>query len=344
MAKRKFSRSQKSQKDFTLLTHKRSAKKRKNHSNKKLKDHSSLANLYRPFIKNYSDKVLSDTQIIALAKGLKHIPTPKQPPRSKLVEDFDLYARRMRIKYIMHAKKDKFNPFRLKSQWTPLDSENHKLEGYLEETKKLLCHLRYKRPLPNLTKDERNALNTLTNDTSIVIKKPDKTRGICIMSDFQYRKVGFQHLSSDHYELIPYDMTHETAQLVHNTLIDMNMNNVIDDDTFDFLNPLNKKIRTNHMYFLPKTHKPSPPNNLPFHTRPICSGTNGPTSNISTFCDYFLKPIASQQSTFVKDTTDIINKIEANTYPPDILIATIDDHVTAMYCNTVSLYKLKPLK
>ena len=77
-------------------------------------------------------------------------------------------------------------------------------------------------------------------------------------------------------------MTYETAQLVHNTLIDMNMDNVIDDDTFDFLNPLNKKIRTHHMYFLPKTRKPSPPNGLPFHTRPICSGTKGPTSNFVT--------------------------------------------------------------
>ena len=333
MTKRKLYRSQKTKKNTTLLTHQRSAKKRKNLSNKKLKDHSTLANLYRPFIKNYSDIVLSDIQIIALAKGLKHIPTPKKPLRSKLVEDFDLYARRMRIKYIMHTKKDKFNPFRLKSQWTPLDSENHKLEGYLEETKKSLCHLRYIRPQPNLTSDERNALNALTNDPSIVIKKPDKTRGICIMSDFQYRKVGFHHLSSNHYELIPNDQTHETAQLVYNTLIDMNMDNVINDDTFDFLNPLSKEIRTNYMYFLAKTHKPPPPNGLPFHTRPICSGTNGPTSNISTFCDYFLKPIASQQSTFVKDTTDIINKIEANSYPHDVLIATID--VTAMYCNII---------
>ena len=219
MTKRKFKRSHKAHKDLNLLTHQRSAKKRIKLLNKKQTDHSTLANLYRPFIKNYSNIELSDIQIIALAKGLKHIPSPKQPLRSKLVEDYNIFARRMRIKYIMHAKKGKFNPFRLKSQWTPLDSENHKLEGYLEETKKLLCHLRYKRPLPNLTNEERNALNSLSNNPSIVIKKPDKTRGICILSDFEYRKVGFEHLSSNHYELIPHDRTHETTQLVHNTLM-----------------------------------------------------------------------------------------------------------------------------
>ena len=64
----------------------------------------------------------------------------------------------------------------------------------------------------------------------------------------------------------------------------------------------------------------------------LCSGTDGPTSNIAAFFDYILKPIASQQSTFAKGTTDII-KIEANTFPPDIFTATID--VTAMSCNSI---------
>ena len=61
------------------------------------------------------------------------------------------------------------------------------------------------------------------------------------MSDFQYRKAGFQHLYSNHHELIPDDKTHETALLVYYTLIDMNMDNVVDDNTFDFLTPLTKE-------------------------------------------------------------------------------------------------------
>jgi hypothetical protein len=72
------------------------------------------------------------------------------------------------------------------------------------------------------------------------------------MSDFQYRKVGFSHLASHHYEPIPYDKTHETAQLVHNTLIDMYNSDFINDDTCDYLDPLNIDIKTNYMYFLPK--------------------------------------------------------------------------------------------
>ena len=108
--------------------------------------------------------------------------------------------------------------------------------------------------------------------------------------------------------------------------------NYINEDTCHFLDPYNFEIRTSYMYFLPKVHKP-PPENLPFHARPIISGTNGPTSKISMFCDYFLKPIASQQSTFIKDTSDIINKLEAIKYPQDIILATLD--VSAMYCNII---------
>lgn len=295
-------------------------------------DHSKLANLYKPFIKNYSDIQLSDIDIITLGKGLKFIPTPKQPHRSKLINDYHRYARRMRVSYIMHNKSKKLSPFRPKSKWEPRDSENNKLEAYLELTKHEICHARYNRPEPNISKSERNALNKLQKNTNIVIKKPDKSRGICIMSDFQYRKVGFNHLSSHHYEHIPFDKTHETATKVHNSLINMYHLKQIDENTLDYLDPQNYEIRTSHMYFLPKVHKPPPPN-LPFHARPIVSGTNGPTTKISEFCDYFLRPIASKQSTYVKDTTDIINKIEANSYPQNIILATID--VTAMYCNII---------
>ena len=331
-SQRRFKRSQtakKSNKTLSINNHKNYVKKLKTSI-----DHSKLANTYRPLITNYANINLSDLQIIALAKGLKYIPTPKHPHRSQLVEDFDNFARKMRVSYIMHDKDKKFAPFRPKSKWVPLDSENNILEEYLEQTKNEICHLRFTKQKPNLTTEERNALNELSKNHDIVIKKPDKTRGICIMSSFQYRKVGLQHLSSNHYEKIPYDKTHETAQHVYNSLVDMYNSKYINEDTCDFLDPFNSEsdIRTNYMYFLPKVHKP-PPDNLPFHARPIISGTNGPTSKISTFCDYFLKPIASQQSTYVKDTTDIINKIEANKYPPNILLATID--VTAMYCNII---------
>jgi hypothetical protein len=134
----------------------------------KMKNHSKnakLANLYRPFIKNYSNVTLSDIQIIALTKGFKHILTPKHPHRTKLTEDFDNFARKMRVSYIMHDKDKKIAPFKPKSEWVPIDSENNKLEGYLEQTKYDLCHLRFNKPEPNITKEERQALNELEKKT-----------------------------------------------------------------------------------------------------------------------------------------------------------------------------------
>lgn len=89
----------------TIKQHNKRVKKLIRKDTIKTTNHSKyakLANLYRPLIKNYSNVKLSDIQIVALNKGLKHISTPKCPHRTKLVEDFDNYARKMRVSYIMH--------------------------------------------------------------------------------------------------------------------------------------------------------------------------------------------------------------------------------------------------
>ena len=91
MAPRRFKERHKTNKQLTIRKHNKRVKK----LNKTKIDHSKLADLYRPLITNYTDIKLTDVQITALAKGLKHIPTPKHPHRSKLVEDKILIVMRV---------------------------------------------------------------------------------------------------------------------------------------------------------------------------------------------------------------------------------------------------------
>ena len=284
------------------------------------------------FVKNLSSINLTDAQISALSKGLKHIPTPKKPSRSDLIQDFSLYQRRMRIRYIMRHKKSskKCYKFKLPSEWTPADSENNTLENYLEMTKRLICHLRFEPQEYNMKPIERKALNELKNNTDIVIKKMDKGRGVTIMNRHDYVQVGLQHLDTHHYELISEDPTISTANTIYNILEELNDQEYIDDDTFIFLNPFSHEIKLSEMYFLPKLHKPKP-ENAPFEARPILSGVNSATYTISKFIDYFLAPIAESQSTYIRDSTDVITKLQKLTLPKNALLATID--VKAMYTN-----------
>ncbi len=223
-----------------------------------------------------------------------------------------------------------FHKFKLPSTWTPRDSGSQDLENYLESTKKELCHLRFKNVKHNLTRKERTALNELSRNKNITIKKMDKGRGVALMDTHDYTQTGLIHLSTHHYELIPQNLTQETANSVHEVLLEMNELNYIEDDIFFFLNPFSHDLRTSEMYFLPKLHKPPPPNGL-FEVRPIMSGVNSATYNISKFVDYFLAPIAERQSTYIRDSTDIILKLQNLTLPPNALLAAID--VKAMYTN-----------
>ena len=92
--------------------------------------------------------------------------------------------------------------------------------------------------------------------------------------------------------------------------------------------------RTPRFNGLPKIHKQYsdfPP------LRPICSGYNSCTVRISEFVDNYLKPIAQQSSSYVKDTTALLNKLRNFTISPNTtanhfrILVTMD--VTSLYPN-----------
>ena len=78
-------------------------------------------------------------------------------------------------------------------------------------------------------------------------------------------------------------------------------------------------------YTLTKIHKPNPVG------RPIISGCEGPTERISSFLDFLLQPIAKQQKSYLKDTTDFINFVEKTKVEKNTVLVSMD--VTSLYTN-----------
>ena len=77
---------------------------------------------------------------------------------------------------------------------------------------------------------------------------------------------------------------------------------------------------------LPKIHKVNNPG------RPIVSSNNHPTERISQFVDFHLKPLVFTIPSYVKDTTDFLNKLAIfNRLPDNALLVTLD--VTSLYTN-----------
>ena len=165
-----------------------------------------------------------------------------------------------------------------------------------------------------------------------MIKPFDKGRGIAILNATDYKTEILRQLNGIHYTRISVDITNETKIMVRNVIKTMASNNEIDSDTWKYLNPDNYKIRTPLIYVLPKIHK-APPPETKFVGRPIISGCNSPTEKISEFVDYFLLPIVVRQNTYLKDTMELIRKLEDLVLDQNILLVTMD--VTSMYTNIV---------
>ena len=106
---------------------------------------------------------------------------PKSQKRN-LLKDFNLLARRMRLKDIFHGKENKQHPFYVKSSWEPPVQKSVALETFLEEVKLELANSPSKRPKDNLSPYERRALHNLLGDETIIVKKADKGTTTVIMS------------------------------------------------------------------------------------------------------------------------------------------------------------------
>ena len=120
-------------------------------------------------------------------------------------------------------------------------------------------------------------------------------------------------------------MVTETNLKVKQLITELYNGDHIDDMTKKWLCQTPNPPRIPEFYTLTKIHKPSPVG------RPIVSGCDGPTEKLSSFVDKLLQPIAQQQKSYLKDTTDFVNFIENTKVPADVILVSMD--VTSLYTN-----------
>lgn len=127
---------------------------------------------------------MTTDQINLLSEGLKFIQTPvleENRIRQQLLLDFKQFARRMRLRYIVHNKESEQHPFYVKSNWEPPVQQSVALETYLEEVRVKLVEIELIKPRNNLPFKERKALRKLRSNSEIVIKKANKGTTTVIM-------------------------------------------------------------------------------------------------------------------------------------------------------------------
>ena len=295
---------------------------------------------------NLSDYILSEAECSLLSKGLKFIPTPgTRNIRRNLLCDFNELARKMRCRALFHTDGNdtKLHPLYLNTKYNPGYTSNIALENYLYATKMELCKIHVQKYRDNLTKNERAALTSLRNESSIIIKKADKSTTVVVQNRVNYMAEGLRQLNDGmHYAKVHKDRTQEIHGLVNMVVSEMHINANIDSITHRYLSKT-LTFRPGRLYLLSKIHKISVSDigkykgrealqrGMIVPGRPIISQCSSPTMPIGHFVDHFLVPLVQKQHTYVRDTKDFINKIESLHLDSDTWLVTYD--VTSMYTN-----------
>lgn len=291
---------------------------------------NKVQNAYK-FVTVWGNIELTRKEKSVLNKGLKFINQTKDIPIQSIFDGFNAFARRMRLKWLfsnrpittVHTTK-----FRNKSNFLPPKS-NPSLEHYLEKTKMHLIKeiKKIKGTPPTIRRNNvafERVLNELAKNKEIIIKKQDKGSGIVAIERKLYIEKGLEFLeNADYFEEIQNDDSINAARKISQFL---STTKEIKPDIKKYLDPIeNDQTRLADLYFLPKMHK-NPPK-----LRPICSANGTPTERIGQFLDFFLQPIVERQTTYLKDTTAVINKLENQKFPEEARIITLD--VTSLYTN-----------
>ena len=187
------------------------------------------------YIKNLYSQNITDHEINLLSKGLKFIPTPltkEQHIRRQLLQDFEQFARRMRLKYIFHGQNNKPHPYHVKSNWIPQVQPSVALESYLEEVKLQLAEIKLSQPKNNLSSKEREALQSLKRNKDLNVKKADKGSCVVIMDTENKINEGQTLLdNSKHYRPLDEPMVKETQYKVKQLIQELHENKNVDDMT-----------------------------------------------------------------------------------------------------------------
>ena len=160
-----------------------------------------------PNVIDLSTRILPKAKISLLAKGSKFFPTPTIVNKALIKEELECFGRKLRL--LWHFRNEEYittsNPFKKKSTFNPKGTDAA-IELYFSRLEEEIVAIDTKLSYSNLTKEERLVLNSLRDDTSIIIKEADMGSGVVDWDRKDYLKEAekqpgdkktYEELSSD---------------------------------------------------------------------------------------------------------------------------------------------------
>uniref|UniRef100_A0A803J933 Reverse transcriptase domain-containing protein n=1 Tax=Xenopus tropicalis TaxID=8364 RepID=A0A803J933_XENTR len=241
--------------------------------------------------------------------------------------DIHRFQRSMKLRDHFRTTSSSIDPTRFKapSQFEPPNTPKS-ITAFtrllIDETEK---HIHSRPTYPNLTSSEREAITSLSQNPNITIRPADKGGSVVIQDYSDYRQEILQQLADKTiYKRLDRDPGPTFKKTIDNSLRLGLDGGFITNDTFKFLTKEFPKCPI--FYTLPKIHKnlTTPPG------RPIVSACDSLLQPLSIYVDYYLQPIVHKMDTYIRDTGDLLVKLqELYPLPNKLLLATMD--VSSLY-------------
>ena len=244
---------------------------------------------------NLSTYKLTHAEENLLNRGLNFIPTPSREHPSHILQDFPLFDRKLRLKYFFMDKEIKQQkipkedkPFKFTTGWNPPATQDMYFDNYRKFTHQELMQelskpAKYNRF--NLTKQERKAIKSLSQNHDIIIKPADKGGAIVIQDRQKYIEECLRQLNNkEHYKRLHYNPTTEYNNKILKTLKQAITDEQIMEEEALYLFKDNPRI--SNFYTIPKIHKANNP------VRPIVNSIGSITEKLSEYVDENIKHLA----------------------------------------------------
>ena len=170
-------------------------------------------------ILNLNKYKLQPGELTLLEKGLHFIPTPSREHEAKIVQDFLLFERKLRLHHKLHKEQtqkettseeddssEEDSPHKLLRPSKGYKPEDHEMDPNIVRFKTTVLNqmkidlAKKTRPRFNTSKKERQAMKSLKNNKNIIIKPADKGGAIVIQNKEDYIKEGERQLANkEHY-------------------------------------------------------------------------------------------------------------------------------------------------
>jgi len=149
-----------------------------------------------------------------------------------------------------------------------------------------------------------------------------------------YKQEAFRQLQdTKYYQPISQSVAPVAAQKISSIVGLLRAQDFISSRQAAFLNPYNCLPRPRIFYLLPKVHKQHSTWPHPFMPagRPIVSDCGSESYNICKYIDYYLRPLTTRHSSYIKDSYTFVNKIRNTSVDSSTILITGD--ITSLYTN-----------